>query len=165
MLLTSEMRQELRKIRLFLQFPTRHKLWFVWCFFVSGIVRASILLLPFRWLSPHLGAHYANHQFSTVVSEEQQLLAWRIGRVTEAACKQTPWESKCLVQAILARYLLDRYEIPCVLYLGLFKPKTGGDDLKAHAWLCTGPWVITGGGGHQPFKIVATYVSPSTLLD
>jgi hypothetical protein len=155
----------LRKIRLFLKLPTRHKLWFIWCYFFSGIVRASILLLPFRWLSPHLGAYYQKHQFSTVVTDDQKLLAWRIGQMTQSACKYTPWESKCLVQAILARYLLDRYEIPCVLYLGLFKPKTGNDDLKAHAWLCTGPWVITGGSGHQPFKVVATYVSPPTLLD
>lgn len=156
-------RKILRKIRTFVRLPGRQKIWFVCCYFFSGIARAYILFLPFRWLAPRLGTHYQNIQLATVVSEEQEKLAWRIGRITEMACKYTPWESKCLVQAVLAKHILAYYKIPCVMYLGVIKSKDD-NDLKAHAWLSTGRWVITGRDGHQPFTIVSTFVSPATII-
>lgn len=146
-----------------MRLPIAQKFWFVFSFFYSGVVRLAVLLLPFRWLSPHLGAYLQNQQFNALATEEQEKLAWKIGRITETACKHTPWESKCLVQAIVANQLLKFYKIPCVLYMGVVKPKAG-EDLKAHAWLCVGRWVITGRDGHQSFTIVSTFVTPKKLI-
>jgi len=135
-------------------------------FLFSGLARAAILLLPFRFLAPLLGQHYKNVSLAALVTEDQRLIAWRIGRITESACKYTPWESKCLVQALIARSLLAWYHIPYVLYLGVCKAgasENQGEELKAHAWLSVGPWIITGREGHKAFTIVSTFVQPSLL--
>lgn len=152
----------LRKCVSFLRLPVREKFWFFWLFLLSGPIRAAILLLPFRWLAPRIGVHYENLQLATVVSEEQRMLAWHIGRMMELAAAYTPWESKCLVQAIATKVLLAHYRIPYVLYLGVTKGPDGS-ELKAHAWLSVGPWIITGRDGHRAFTIVSTFVSPLLL--
>jgi len=151
------------KVNSFLKLPRLYKIWFVCCYFFSGLVRAAILLLPFRYLSPYLGAHYNNIQLTVLVTEEQKLLAWHIGRMTELACQYTPWESKCLVQAFLTRCLLRYYRIPCVLFLGVMNCKME-NDLKAHAWLSVGSWVVSGRKGHKSFTVVSTFVSPVSVI-
>lgn len=79
------------------------------------------------------------------------------------ATKYTPWKSACLVQALIATWLLAYYHIPYVLHLGVARATPQGDDLQAHAWLRVGQWVITGREGHQAFTVVATFVAPSLL--
>ena len=159
-----------RKLRVFLSLRNREKLWFFLLYLLSGFIRAIILTVPFRHLAPYLGKHYSNVQLATVVTEEQMKTAWRIGRITELASKYTPWESKCLVQAMMVRCLLGYYGIPYVLYLGVTKSKkvvdAGLQDeniLKAHAWLSVGPWIVAGREGHRAFTIVSTFVQPSLL--
>jgi len=153
----------LRKFASFMRTPLREKLWFFWLFFLSGLIRAALLILPFRLLAPWLGQHHQNYQLASVTSEQQRLMAWRIGRITELATSYTPWQSKCLVQAMAAKALLAHYKIPYVLHLGVTKAGQSIDALKAHAWLSVGPWIITGREGHRAFTIVSTFVAPSIL--
>jgi len=163
------MNRILRKCRNFLSLRNREKVWFVFLFILSAWVRLLILTLPFRRIAPCLGAHYQNHQLAAIASKDQLYTAWRIGRVTELATKYTPWQSKCLVQAILARILLGYYSIPYVMHLGVRKSAPITDIqqeeniLKAHAWLSVGPRIITGREGHRAFAIVATFIQPSLL--
>jgi len=141
----------------------REKLWLVMLYPFSGLVRAAILTLPFRLLARHLGQHNQNYELSPLVSEQQRMLAWRIGRVTELVACYTPWESQCLVQAIMARTLLGFYGIPYVMYLGARMPGDLEETINAHAWVKVGPWIITGRQGHQTYCIVSSFVSPSVL--
>lgn len=159
------MRRILYLFKLFFALPAREKVWFVFAWFTSGIARASLLAFPFRKIAPRLGAHFNNTQLCVVSSDKQRKQAWRIGKVTEIATKYTPWESKCLVQAMVARILLSHYKIPYVLHLGVTKTEDPENLLKAHAWLGVGPWVITGREGHKQFAIVSTFVSPSLLVN
>jgi len=154
----------LRKCISFVRIPFREKIWFLWLFFLSGLIRAALLILPFRFIAPWLGLHHQNYQLASVASGQQRLMAWRIGRITELVASYTPWQSKCLVQAMAAKMLLAHYQIPYVLHLGV--TKAAGQDLdalKAHAWLSVGPWIITGREGHRAFTIVSTFVAPSIL--
>ncbi|MDX8378198.1 MAG: lasso peptide biosynthesis B2 protein [Mariprofundales bacterium] len=154
----------LRKCKSFLRSPLREKLWFAFLFISFALIRALLLLTPFRLLAPYLGRHHKNYELASVVTEQQRLLAWRIGQITERIAGYTPWESKCLVQAIGARLLLGWYGIPYVMYLGVTKPKGQSiKAMKAHAWLCVGPWIITGRDGHKAFTIVSTFIAPSIL--
>lgn len=157
------MRSLLRKCSSFLHIPAREKLWFCWLWLLSGMIRAAVLLLPFRKLAPMLGEHCSNLQLATLASEEQKQLAWRIGRMVDLAASYTPWESKCLVQACAASLLLRHYDIPYVIHLGVSRGGEVGDVLKAHAWLAVGPWIIAGRDGHRAFTIVSTFVSPELL--
>ncbi|GMR00476.1 MAG: hypothetical protein BMS9Abin18_1326 [Zetaproteobacteria bacterium] len=154
----------LRKCISFVRIPFREKLWLFWLFLLSGLIRACLLVLPFRCIAPWLGLHHQNYQLASVTSEQQKLMAWRIGRITELAASYTPWQSKCLVQAMAAKVLLAHYRIPYVLHLGVTKAAGQSfDALKAHAWLSVGPWIITGREGHRAFTIISTFVAPSIL--
>jgi len=153
----------LRKIRTAFCLPLTEKLWILLLYPFSGLVRAAILLLPFKYLSRYLGQHHQNHELSPLVSESQRLLAWRIGRITELVARYTPWESKCLVQAIMAKTLLNFYHIPYVIHLGAKMTKDPKEPMKAHAWVKVGAWIITGREGHRAFGIVSSFVTPSLI--
>lgn len=68
----------------------------------------------------------------------------RIGWAIRAVSGRTPWESKCLVQAITGKVMLRRKRIHNTLYLGV--AKDGDNKMQAHAWLRVGGQVLTGGG-------------------
>jgi len=160
----------LRKYRKFVSMRNREKIWVILLFFLSGIARAAILTLPFRYIAPFLGQHYQNAQLAVIVTEGQLQKARRIGHITELTANNTPWQSKCLIQAMMAKWLLNHYRIPYVLYLGVAKStailgtrEIENSDLIAHAWLSVGPSIITGDDGHRAFTIVSTFVAPSVL--
>ena len=76
----------------------------------------------------------------------------------ETISRYTPWESKCLVQAIVVKVLLNRRRIKSALYLGV--AKTGQGGLAAHAWLCAGGSVVTGDDCGAEFTVVAKFAKP-----
>lgn len=152
-----------RKVKTGWRLPLREKCWLVLLYPYSGLVRAAILILPFRLLSPRLGRCYKNNQLSPLVSDSQKMRAWRIGRIAELVARYTPWESKCFVQAIMVRTLLGYYGIPYVLHLGAMMTGETTIPMKAHAWVKVGPWVVAGREGHRAYGIVSTFVTPSVL--
>jgi hypothetical protein len=137
------------------------------CLFpLSGIVRGIILYVPFRYLAAYLGAECDNRLLSTLAQPQQVELALKIGRVCRLLERYTPWQSKCLVQATLAKTLLRLYGIPYVLHFGLAKKRAPSastapqplSGLSAHAWVSVGDKVICGARGHRSFTVVGTYV-------
>lgn len=150
-----------RKVGTAWRLPFREKVWFLLFYPYSGLVRVAILTLPFSLLSRSYGHYYSNTELSPLVSEQQQMRAWRIGKVAELAASYTPWESKCLVQAIMVRTLLGFYGIPYVMHLGARMTGDSKEPMKAHAWIKVGSWVIAGGEGHRAYGIVSAFVSPS----
>lgn len=136
-------------------------MWFLFFYPYSGLVRAAILTLPFSLLSRGYGCHYHNTELSPLVPEPQQMLAWRIGKVAELAASYTPWESKCLVQALMVKTLLGFYGVPYVMHLGARMTDDPKEPMKAHAWVKVGPWVIAGGDGHRAYGIVGSFVASS----
>lgn len=72
-----------------------------------------------------------------------------------SVCKRTPWESKCLVQALTAKKMLNRRGFPCTLYMGVMPDKEKG--MVAHAWLRCGTAYVTGGNGGRHYAVTAIY--------
>ncbi len=157
------MRRLLRNGQRFARLSRREQVWFVLLFVGCGLARAALLTLPFRRLVPYMGAHAEQGSCPPEVSEDQQRLARRIGRLTALAAQYTPWQSACLVQALVAARLLAYYHIPYVLHLGVAKTTPPSDGFQAHAWLRVGPWIVTGREGYQAFTVVGTFVAPATL--
>ena len=62
---------------------------------------------------------------------------------------------KCLVQATVAQYLLKKRGIATTLYLGVCKGEDG--EMKAHAWLRYGQWLVTGAGARRGYQEVARF--------
>ncbi|MEO1800116.1 MAG: lasso peptide biosynthesis B2 protein, partial [Cyanobacteria bacterium J06629_2] len=67
----------------------------------------------------------------------------------------TPWQSKCLVQAIAAKRMLQSRKIVSTLYLGV--TRNSHQSLEAHAWLRSGQMYLTGGREREEFTVVATF--------
>ena len=82
-------------------------------------------------------------------------LPFRIAWAVRTASRYTPWESKCLAQAMAARMMLKRRRFPTTIYLGVLKDDKAG--LKAHAWIRCGERILTGAQGHGQFTVVATF--------
>ncbi len=143
----------------------REKLWFLFLYPYSGLVRIATLLVPFKWMSRYLGTPNSNLTLSTLATDRQILLARSIGRIVALTAKYTPWESNCLVQAIMARTLLGFYGIPYIMHLGVRLTGEDSDSLKAHAWIKVGPAIVVGGGNLKAYGLVGTFVASEVIAD
>lgn len=119
---------------------------------VLGLVRFALLVIPFRVLASQLGQRRLESQQD---NSSQYQYALRVSWAVTVVSQETPWESKCLVQAITAKLLLRRYHLSNTLYLGVAK----GSDKKmiAHAWLRTGLLMVTGGYEIEKYTKVASF--------
>ena len=128
-------------------------------FFLSGIVRWLLLKIPFKKLQPYLGKYNEESSENKECKEYEE--AKDISRVVELVSHHTPWESKCLVQAIVAQYLLKKKRISTTLYLGVCRDENG--ELKAHAWLRCGQITVTGERYKPGYKEVCKFSNENTL--
>lgn len=122
---------------------------------VVMLARARLLVVwqPFASFASGLGLHQHQAQMPTRV---QLVEAERIGWAVRRAASVVPWRAVCLPQAMAAKWMLDRRSIPSTLYLGVQMGEQV-DRLHAHAWLCTGEQVVTGGAGVYRYTVVSTF--------
>lgn len=120
----------------------------------SIIVRFSMFFLPFRLYKGLLGEMQvsANEEYTN----EQMVEAKRIRNIVLSVCNNTPWESKCLVQAVACKKMLEKKGIKTTLFLGI-DPNFESRKMDAHAWLKMGDNILTGRHGHERFKVVNFY--------
>jgi len=118
---------------------------------LTGYYRWRLLHTPFEKLSPRIGELYLETPTEEIESPVLQEVRYAVTGVS----RYTPWESKCLVQALTAKTLLNRYRLPCTLYMGLHK--TGQGKMLAHAWLRCGNRLITGGQVCHLYTVTAYY--------
>ncbi|MCD0486925.1 lasso peptide biosynthesis B2 protein [Pedobacter sp. MC2016-14] len=138
----------------FLSAPLRDKLTVVYIFFGSALLRFMIYFLPFRFYRNLLGKQ--QQEVRQELSANQIEQAKHLKMLIETVCNHTPWESKCLVQAILCKRLLNKRSIKSVLYLGIAN-NPNDSKLDAHAWVVVGELILTGAAGHKRFKPVNFY--------
>ena len=104
-------------------------------FILLAWVRVVLWVLPFRWVSRVLARHSGSRRIRTVIPEER--LIWAV-RVT---APRVPGAT-CLVQAIAAKYLLERCGREPHLHFGITKDN---GRLLAHAWLILDGRTVFGG--------------------
>lgn len=153
------MRVLLRKLRTFAGFNHQQLLWLLPLYVLSGLMRLSLLVFPFRRIAPYLGQHHANMTMTLLLTEEQENLSRRMGTVIKTISQYTPWESKCLVQAMLARVVLGWYGIPHIIYLGANLSGPPENPMNAHAWVTAGRCFVTGGNSFRQFGVVSSFVN------
>lgn len=132
--------------------PLKDKILFLAAYILSGIARFLMIAVPFKRFQHYIGISKEESPYETICLQDFNTIK-RIRYLGLLACKYTPWESKCLVKALVICWLLKHYKIPTTLYLGVAKDKT----LLAHAWLRCGPCIITGGDVQQKFVEVARF--------
>lgn len=124
-------------------------------FFYSFYVRFLMLFVKYKRYEKRLGERGKVDGY--IVNEIDKNYIHRIQKAVVGVSNYTPWESKCMVQAVSAKWLLKKKNISSTIYFGIMKDPEDANKLKAHAWLKVGDWVVTGRAGHQQFKIVNFY--------
>lgn len=144
-----------RILKKFIRLSYKMKLVIVFSFFLSGIIRFLILIIPFRRLSGIMGKEMI--ESPKTLDPISQARAFKVGWAINTVCNHTPWESKCLVRALTALIILKALHIPSTLYLGV--SRNNSSQLAAHAWLRSGEIILTGENEKDSFKCI-TYFSP-----
>lgn len=158
----------LNSLRNFNKFNFRDKILILRVFILTSIMRSAMLIIPFKNLRKNMGE--LNKESSFNVSDDDYKIARRISWSIRKVAKYTPWESKCLVQALTAQYLLSCLHVETTLYLGVSREnniKIGNQDIKnteeskksnliAHSWIRCGSFYVTGGDGND-FIVVAKF--------
>lgn len=121
-----------------------------------GLAQLAIMTLPFRLIARWLGRECGQAVFTPVLNGQQTDTAREIGQAIALAARYTPWASLCHPQALVARFWLRRYGIPCVVHYGLCKADT--QALAAHAWVCAGAVAVSGGQSWETFVVVRSFV-------
>lgn len=146
-------------IKKFIVLPSNKKMLIIEVFIIMGFSRFLILFIPFRILASKIGEKM--NESSKDLDVEKVNTALSIGRVIEKLSNFTPWESKCLVQAITVSIMLKRRKISSTLYLGIARKDK--KSLNAHAWIRCGNAVITGYKEMKGFNVVAKFASIPNL--
>jgi hypothetical protein len=123
-------------------------------FFYCMTVRFMMVFVKYKRYEKRLGIRGAVDNYT--LNEKEFALAHKIAKALNGVSNYTFWESKCMVQAVSAKWMLKAYSIPSTIYFGV---KIDKDDkkLKAHAWLKVGDCVVTGRAGHAEFNVVNFY--------
>jgi hypothetical protein len=115
--------------------------------------RLALVCLSFRRVSAWLGR--TGGESGTSVSSIHDIAARRIGWAVETMSRHVPWESRCLAQALAAWWMLGRRGIPGTVYFGIaHNPEK---PFNAHAWLRCGELLVTGGKGHERFRVMTSF--------
>jgi hypothetical protein len=123
-------------------------------FILLGVSRLALLLLPFKRIAPHLGKQGED---AYAIDAGQTVTAKGVGWAVRSASMHTPWQSKCLAQAMTAKHMLRQRKIRNTLYLGLAKDETG--KMIAHAWIFCGSLPLTGAMDTPRYTVVSTFSS------
>lgn len=143
-----------RKTKTFFKASNELKVEFLVAFFYTGFYRAFILFVPFNKLRKRMGKH--KEESSEKETRDVYKIASHISWVVTLISSKTPWESKCLVQALTAQRMLKSKGISTTIYLGVRKEE---NEMKAHAWLRCGEYYVTGGAIREQYTVVAKFAN------
>lgn len=127
-------------------------------FILLGVARLSLRMIPFRRLAQYFGPPQT--ETPPDAPPEHLAQARRVALAIARVSPYTPWTSNCFPQALVAKYWLRRRRIPTTLYLGVALTRPDGapnSQMTAHAWLRCGPFIVTGGQGHECFAVTACF--------
>ena len=143
-----------RKAKTFIFMNNKEKFDIIQTFFYTGVYRAFILFVPFNKLRKSMGKH--KQESPDKIDNDTYRTARTIASRVMFVSAKTPWESKCLVQALTAQKLLKNKGISTTIYLGVRKE---GNEMKAHAWLRCGDYYVTGGAIRDQYTVVAKFAN------
>lgn len=92
-----------KKLHTAIKMPLKKKVWFIILYPISGIGRFASLVLSLKKIFWYLGYTHGNTQLCIPASEEQLILAYKISKTATLVSRYVPWESKCLIDAIMVK--------------------------------------------------------------
>jgi transglutaminase superfamily protein len=121
--------------------------------FWLAIAGAAIPAIPFRWTRRFFALKQGSA--GTVPGPEMRVLARRVGWAVRTASTRTPWQNACLARSLAGAAMLRRRGIPADVVMGV--ANIGGGAFTAHAWLSSGGDILTGGRGHEGYRVIANF--------
>lgn len=121
-----------------------------------SLARAA-LLLPSPWIAACLGRPGVEPGPPLRPGDERK--ARRVAWAVAAAARRVPFAAVCLPQALAAKLMLGWRGIPTTVHVGV--RRSGGHELAAHAWLSSGPLVLTGRTEAPQYVEIACFSSPA----
>jgi hypothetical protein len=127
-------------------------------FFYGAWIRFLMVFVKFSWYESLLGKRNYISPLNNLDSKQQDKIL-HIQQIIYSVGKYTPWQSKCLVKALSAKWILANFGIQSTIYFGIRQHEIpeGKMDLLAHAWLKVGDQFITGKRGYRKYKVVNFY--------
>ena len=142
----------IQKARTLLSLDHKTLLMFIEAYYSLGVARIQ-KGLPFSKVAPTLGNKMGETSLTYVPAHAEILQS--VSKSLETMSRYTFWESKCLVMAIAGIRMLERRGIESTLYMATKRDPEG--KMKAHAWLRSGLYVVTGANGKEGYTVVATF--------
>jgi hypothetical protein len=92
-----------------------------------------------------------------IASQNDELLAARIGWAISAVANRLPGTVKCLTRALAVSMVARRHGLQTTMYLGVARADSG--ELQAHAWARCGSRIISGKTEQPQFAVIACFSS------
>ena len=115
--------------------------------FGEALVVSAIVRIVIKFFAASVRLHWMGkpvdlqHQMSDPNAD--QLTTLRAVKLALTRCdRYVPWNTECYTQALTARIMLRRRQIPMLLYVGFKKQEDG--PLQGHAWTSCGSYILTG---------------------
>ena len=142
-------RGTLHALKRFVALPANRRAISIEAVITLGLARLLVLTVPIRWIARRLERHDA---LPHAQPGEAENIVREVGWAVRAAAPKTPWKSACLAQALAGKWMLGRRGLHGTIRLGVAKDADG--NLHAHAWLCAGDTILTGGAQVRRFTPV-----------
>lgn len=137
----------------FIKMPLSRKLVLTEAYVLLGFSRFIIISMPFKRIAGWLGEK--NQEMESSNEDIDLSKVQQVSGAIKIISKYTFWESKCLVQAYAAKFMLNRRKQKSTVYLGVARDENG--EMIAHAWVRCGGIYITGGNGSGKFAITGKF--------
>jgi hypothetical protein len=116
------------------------------------ISKAIILFFPFKKIAAKIGVSQLETTKDPIPQNQLAIVVISLQR----AVKYAAHNSKCYDQALAAKFMFNRRQLPSTLYFGLSKEE---NQLSAHAWVRCGDSVVIGSRGFEKYTPVAWFGS------
>ena len=138
-------------------FKTKRRGLTVKAVFLAALARFRIYFYPGSKLHRYLGEIGKETDKNAIEDINKQHDIYFIADKVARVANRVPWESKCLVQAMVAQRLLRGYGLSSTLYLGVGRDNRTGGKMIAHAWVRCGTYYVCGGNGEN-YGTVASFI-------
>lgn len=142
-----------KKIKSFASIHKEVKLLFFKAYLLSAVVKLGLIFFPFKVVLNWQGKINAETPDTT---DDLSFLFRKNLKSAIALCdKYTIWKTECYTQALTAKILLNRNNIPGTIYIGFKKDENG--KYEGHAWLRSYDLIITGGAKMDNYIVHSFY--------
>lgn len=140
----------LKAIKKFFLVSGEERRLFFQAIWIAILARIYILNLSSKKLPGFLGTPHKESTFETNIAENSVFL--KVYMAMRRSTIYLPFKKKCLIEAIVVKKMLQKYNIVTTIYLGVAKDEN--KNLIAHAWLRYGSKIIVGKKGMERYVAV-----------